>query len=324
MADLYSKLGVKRGADEAEIKKAYRKLAKELHPDRNQDNPNATERFADVTAAYDLLSDRDKRAQYDRGEIDEQGNPRGPFGFGGRGGGGGFNPGAGPGGASYEFTGDGADFGDIFEGIFGRSRGAGAGPGAGARRPGGFGGFGNQGGGRPPKGADIAYRLAVPFEDAAALKPQRITLANGKTIDVKLPNGVETGTQMRLSGQGEAGPGGNGDAIITVDVRPHRYFKRDEDDVRLDLPVAIDEALLGAKVKVPTVDGAVMLGIPKGSSSGKTLRLKGKGFHRKDGSRGDQLVMVMIDIPADDPELEAFVESWAGKGKRNPRANLGV
>jgi DnaJ-class molecular chaperone len=317
MADLYSKLGVKKGADEAEIKKAYRKLAKELHPDRNQDNPKATERFADVTSAYDLLSDRDKRAQYDRGEIDEQGNPRGPFGFGGRGGGG-FRPGAGPGGA--DFGGDAADFGDIFEGIFGRSRG----PGGGGRRPGGFGGFGTQGGGMPIKGADVGYRLAVPFEDAAALKPQRITLASGKTIDVKLPNGVETGTQMRLAGQGESGPGGNGDAIITVDVRPHRFFKRDEDDVRLDLPVAIDEAVLGAKVKVPTVDGAVMLGIPKGTSSGRTLRLKGKGFHRKDGSRGDQLVTVMIDLPADDVELERFVENWGGKGKRNPRANLGV
>lgn len=324
MADLYSKLGVKRGADEAEIKKAYRKLAKELHPDRNQDNPKATERFAEVTSAYDLLSDRDKRAQYDRGEIDEQGNPRGPFGFGGRpgGGGGGFQPGAGPGGASFEF-GDAADFGDIFEGIFGRSRGAGAGPGPGAGRRG-FGGFGTQGGSRPARGADISYRLAVPFEDAAALKPQRITLANGKTIDVKLPNGVESGTQMRLAGQGDEGPGGKGDAIITVDVRPHRFFRRDEDDVRLDLPVGIDEAVAGAKVKVPTVDGAVMLAIPKGTSSGKTLRLKGKGFHRKDGSRGDQLVTVMIDIPADDAELDAFVEKWSGKGKRNPRADLGV
>jgi DnaJ-class molecular chaperone len=322
MADLYSKLGVKRGADEAEIKKAYRKLAKELHPDRNQDNPKAAERFSDVTAAYDLLSDRDKRAQYDRGEIDEQGNPKGPFGFGGRGGGG-FNPGAGPGGAGFEFGGEGADFGDIFEGIFGRSRGGGgAGPGAGRR--GGFGGFGTQGGSRPAKGADISYRLAVPFEDAAALKPQRITLANGKTIDVKLPNGVESGTQMRLAGQGEEGPGGRGDAIITVDVRPHRFFRRDEDDVRLDLPIAIDEAVAGAKVKVPTVDGAVMLGVPKGTTSGKTLRLKGKGFHRKDGTRGDQLVTVMIDIPTEDAELEAFVEKWSGKGQRNPRANLGV
>lgn len=321
MADLYSKLGVKKGADEAEIKKAYRKLAKELHPDRNKDNPQAAERFAEVTSAYDLLSDRDKRAQYDRGEIDEQGNPRGPFGFGGRGAaGGGFRPGAGPAGATYEFSGDGADFGDIFENIFGRSRG---GAGGGGRR-GGFGGFGTQGGGMPIKGADIAYRLAVPFEDAAGLKPQRITLASGKTIDVKLPNGVETGTQMRLAGQGESGPGGNGDAIVTVEVRPHRFYTRDEDDVRLDLPITIDEAVAGAKVKVPTVDGPVMLGIPKGTSSGKTLRLKGRGFHRKDGSRGDQLVTVMIDIPADDAELEAFVENWSGKGKRNPRANLGV
>jgi len=317
MADLYSKLGVTKGADEAEIKKAYRKLAKELHPDRNQDNPKAAERFADLTSAYDLLSDRDKRAQYDRGEIDEQGNPRGPFGFGGRGGGG-FRPGGG-GGGGFEFSGDGADFGDIFEGIFGRSRGAGAGG-----RRGGFGGFGTQGGGMPVKGADIAYRLAVPFEDAAALKPQRITLSSGKTIDVKLPNGVETGTQMRLAGQGEVGPGGNGDAIITLDIRPHRFFKRDDDDVRLDLPIALDEAVEGGKVKVPTVDGAVMLGIPRGTSSGKTLRLKGKGFHRKDGSRGDQLVTVIIDIPADDAELQAFVASWPGKGLRNPRANLGV
>lgn len=319
MADLYSKLGLKRGADDAEIKKAYRKLAKELHPDRNKDNPKASERFSDVTAAYDLLSDRDKRAQYDRGEIDEQGNPRGPFGFGGRGGGqGGFSPGAGPGGASFEF-GDGSDFGDIFEGIFGRSRG---GPGGGGARRGGFGGFGTQGGSRPMKGADVSYRLAVPFEDAAALKPQRITLSQGKTIDVKLPNGVETGTQMRLAGQGDEGAGGRGDAIVTVEVRPHRFFRRDGDDVRVDLPVAIDEAVAGAKVRVPTVDGAVMLAIPKGSSSGKTLRLKGKGFHRKDGSRGDQLVTVMIDIPEDDAELEAFVERWNGKGQRNPRASL--
>jgi len=317
MADLYSKLGVKKGADEAEIKKAYRKLAKELHPDRNTDKPNATERFADVTAAYDLLSDRDRRAQYDRGEIDEQGNPRGPFGFGGGAGrGGGFHPGAGPGGASFEFGGDGGDFGDIFEGIFGRQRG-------GARQGPFAGGFGGQAA-RPQKGADVSYRLAVPFEDAAALKPQRITLANGKTVDVKLPNGVEAGTQMRLGGQGDEGPGGKGDAIITIDVRPHRFFKRDEDDVRLDLPVGIDEAVEGAKVRVPTVDGAVMLTIAPGTTSGKTLRLKGKGFHRKDGSRGDQLVTVLIDLPADDAELKAFVEKWSGKGARNPRANLGV
>jgi DnaJ-class molecular chaperone len=304
MADLYSRLGIARGADDATIKKAYRKLAKELHPDRNQDNPKAAERFGEVTAAYDLLSDKDKRAQYDRGEIDDQGNPKMPFGYGGAGGGqGGFRQGHGGGG--FEF-GD-ADIGDIFSGIFG----------GGARRGGGA-GFG----GRPRKGADVGYRLQVTFEEAAALKPQRVTLSSGKTIDLKLPAGVETGTQMRLSGQGEQGPGGNGDAIVTIEIQPHRFFNRDGDDVRIDLPITLKEAVLGGPVKVPTVEGAVMLTVPAGSSSGKTLRLKGRGFHKKGGGRGDQLVTVMIDIPSDDAALKSFIEDWSGGG--NPRASLGV
>jgi len=311
MADLYSKLGVARGADDAAIKKAYRKLAKELHPDRNRDNPKASERFSDITAAYDLLSDKDKRAQYDRGEIDEQGNPKMPFGFGGGGhGGGGSRRG---GGAQFEFA-EGADFGDIFGGIFGGGR-----PRGGNGPAGGFGGFA----GRAPKGADVSYRLQVNFEDAAALKPQRITLSSGKTIDLKLSPGVEHGTQMRLGGQGDEGPGGKGDAIITIEIRPHRFFRRDGDDVRVDLPIGLDEAVKGGPVKVPTVEGAVMLTVPAGSSSGKTLRLKGRGFHKKDGGRGDQLVTLMIDIPADDDALKAFVDNWDGAG-RNPRAGLGV
>lgn len=304
MADLYSRLGVARGADDAAIKKAYRKLAKELHPDRNRDNPKASERFGEVTAAYDLLSDKDKRAQYDRGEIDDNGNPKMPFGYGGGGGGGGFRQNHG--GATFEF-GD-ADLGDIFGGIFGGGRQRGAG-GAGF-------------GGRPRKGADIGYRLQVAFDEAAALKPQRVTLSNGKMIDLKLPAGVETGTQMRLSGHGEDGPGGKGDAIVTIEIRPHRFFKRDGDDVRLDLPISLDEAVKGGPVKVPTVENAVMLSVPAGSSSGKTLRLKGRGFHKKGGGRGDQLVTLMIDIPADDAALKAFVESWSAPG--NPRAALGV
>ena len=162
------------------------------------------------------------------------------------------------------------------------------------------------------------------FEDAATLKDQRVSLGSGKTVDIKLPKGVEEGAKIRLAGQGQPGPGGNGDAIVTIHITPHRFFTRDGDDVRLDLPVSLDEAVLGAKVKVPTVDGPVMVSVPKGSSSGKVLRLKGKGFAGKSGTRGDQLVTLMVDLPPDDPELAEFVQKWKGRGKGNPRAALGV
>lgn len=308
MADPYSTLGVAKGASEAEIKKAYRKLAKELHPDTNSD-PKAAERFAQVTGAYDILSDKDKRGQFDRGEIDENGQPRSPFGAGGNPfgqGGGGFRQG--PGG----FNAEGMDFGDIFDGLFGgRGR---AGPG------GGFGGFGRQA--PPPKGSNVAYRLQVAFEDAATLKPQRITLSDGKTIDLKLPAGVESGTQMKLTGKGQPGPGGAGDAIVTIEVGNHAFFTRDGDNVRLDLPISLVEAVKGGPVKVPTVDGAVMLNVPKGATSGKTLRLRERGFTGKTGKRGDQLVTLIIDLPSEDEALQKFVEGWTDS--RNPRAKLGV
>jgi DnaJ-class molecular chaperone len=308
MADPYQTLGVARGASPDEIKKAYRKLAKELHPDRNQDNPKASERFGLVTNAYDLLTDKDKRARFDRGEIDGEGNPTMPFGFGG----GRTGSGARPGTSGFEQQGGGGDFTDIFEGLFG----------GGQRGGGGFtGGFGR----RPAaKGANVPYRLAVRFEDAATLAPQRVTLRDGKTIDLKLPAGVETGTQMRLAGKGEEGAGGFGDAIVSIEVGTHRFFVRDGDDVRLDLPVSLAEAVLGAKVPVPTVEGTVMLSVPKGATSGKVLRLKGRGFHKKGSGRGDQLVTLMIDLPADDADLAAFVEGWPGKDQGNPRGRLGV
>jgi DnaJ-class molecular chaperone len=321
MADPYSTLGVARGASEADIKKAYRKLAKELHPDRNKDNPKASERFSKVTQAYDILTDKDKRAQYDRGEIDEDGNPRMPFGFGG---GGGRSPGGspdfrGPNGERFEFS-DGAEAGDLsdlFEGLFGGLGGRRGRAGGGANP---FSGFGR--GAPPQKGADVAYRLEVSFEDAARLADQRVTLQSGKTLDIKLPAGVEDGAKMRLAGQGQAGPGGHGDALLTIIVKPHRFFRREGDNIRLELPVTLDEAVLGAKVRVPTVDGPVMLSVPKGSSSGKVLRLKGKGFTAKSGQRGDQLVTLMIDLPTDDAKLAGFAADW--RDARNVRAGLGV
>lgn len=306
-ADPYSLLGVSRSASEDEIKKAYRKLAKELHPDRNTDNPKAAERFSAITSAYDILSDKDKRARFDRGEIDGDGNPANPF-AGGYGGGyaGRGDPHRRPGGpfgqqsAGGAFAEDMSDFGNIFDDLFGGR----------SRRT------------APPKGANVSYRLAVGFVDAATRAPQRITLADGKTIDLKLPAGVETGTQMRLPGKGEPGPGGNGDATVTIEIKPHAFFRRDGSDIRLDLPVTLVEAVSGAKVKVPTPDGPVMMAVPAGSSSGRVLRLKERGFSRKDGTRGDLLVSLQIDLPSADAALSEFVAGWADT--RNVRTALGV
>lgn len=305
MADPYTLLGVPRSASEKDIKSAYRKLAKELHPDKNKDNPKATERFSEVTRAYDLLSDKDKRAKFDRGEIDADGNPAGGFGggfggggFGGNQGGfrhdGGFEGGFGGGAA------EGVDIGDIFEGLFGGrgGMGSGGGFGSGARR------------GPPPKGANVNYRLQVSFVDAATRADQRITLSGGKTIDLKLPSGLENGQQMRLGGKGEAGPGGNGDAIVTIEIGAHPFYERDGDNIRLDLPISLAEAVHGAKIRVPTVDGPVMLTVAPGTSSGRTLRLKGRGFSRKDATRGDQLVTLQIDLPAEDQDLKSRLDGW--------------
>ncbi len=316
MADPYSTLGVSRDVDDKAIKTAYRTLAKQLHPDRNKDNPAATDRFGKVTQAYDLLMDKDKRAAFDRGEIDAEGNPRAPFGYGGGAPGGGFRGGAGPQGGFSGFPGGGGggeevDLGDIFGDLFGAGRQQRSSP------------FGR--GGRaapPPKGANIAYRMQVGFTDAATRADQRITLADGKTIDLKLPAGLVDGQQIRIAGKGQQGPGGHGDGIVTVHIGGHPFYERDGDTIRIDLPITLAEAVQGGKLRVPTVDGPVMLTVPPGASSGKTLRLKGKGFSAKSGARGDQLVRLMIEIPENDAALRAFVESWEAPG--GVRDALGV
>jgi DnaJ-class molecular chaperone len=330
MRDPYSILGVSRTASEADIKSAYRKLAKELHPDRNKDNPKAAEKFSEATRAYDLLSDKAKRAQFDRGEIDAEGNPANPFaGMGGRPGyGRGGTYGAGPGSAGgfreSEFGGFGGeevDLGDLFEGLFGgRARQQQPPP----RRP-----FGKQAPPPPPKrGADIQYRLAVPFVEAAAGRDQRITLADGKAISLKLPAGVEDGTMMRLKDKGHPGPGGYGDGIVLVDIGTHPFFQREGDHIRMDLPITLDEAVRGAKVKCPTVDGPVMLTIKPGSGGGTVLRLAGKGWTKKGGKtvdgkpeRGDQLVTLEIQLPADLAALEERLEGWVDPAR--PREKFG-
>jgi DnaJ-class molecular chaperone len=332
MRDPYSILGVPRTASEADIKSAYRKLAKELHPDRNKDNPQASEKFSEATRAYDLLSDKAKRAQFDRGEIDAEGNPANPFaGMGarpgyGRGGTYGAGGGGGPGGAG-DFNGFGADdvdLSDLFEGLFGGR----------ARQQPPPGGAGRRGFGKPPpqppkRGADIQYRLAVPFVDAASGRDQRITLADGKAINLKLPAGVEEGTVMRLKDKGQQGPGGYGDGIVMVEIGTHPFFRREGDNIRMDLPITLDEAVRGAKVKCPTVDGAVMLTIRPGSSSGTVLRLAGKGWTKKNGKvtegkpeRGDQLVTLEIQLPADLGALEQRLDGWIDTAR--PREKFGL
>jgi len=306
--DPYAALGVPRASSAEEIRKAYRKLAKELHPDVRPNDKASAERFKRVTAAFNLLTDENLRGRFDRGEIDENGQPRSPFGAGFGGGspfsGGGARPGQG----GFEFGG-GIDLGDIFDGLFGG--GAGARPGGPRPQP-----------GPPPKGANIAYEHLVSFTDAAKLEPQRITLRDGKTVEFKLPPGVVSGQQIRIPGKGQTGPGGNGDAMVTLKLGKHPFYDRDGDNIRLDLPISLKEAIAGAKVKVPTIDGPVMLSVPAGAQSGTTMRIKGRGFAKKGGERGDQLVTLQIRLPSDLGKLAALAEALPDDPSL--RAELGV
>lgn len=327
MRDPYEVLGVQRGASAAAIKSAYRKLAKKHHPDTNKGDPKAAERFAELNMANEILGDEEKRKQFDRGEIDAEGKPRFQGFEGGFPGGGGRR--AGPGGFEYTFHrggpgggfsaggggGSGA-FEDIIKSMFG-GQAAGGGPGMGARG----GGFEYD---MPfAVDLDVSVAMTVSLEDAAHGATRRVRLPSGKELNVRIPAGVENGQQIRLKGQGQEAPGHRpGDVLITVTIAPHPYFKVDGADLRLDLPITLYEAVLGGKVRVPTLGGAVQLSIPKNTSSGRTFRLKGKGLPNK-GSPGDLFVTTRIALPdGNDAELEALMEKWRADHPYNPRRDL--
>ncbi|MBS4046390.1 MAG: J domain-containing protein [Alphaproteobacteria bacterium] len=326
MRDPYQVLGVARGVSNDDLRKAYRKLAKEFHPDRNQGNETASDRFKEISAAYDLIGDPEKRGKYDRGEIDASGQPR-ARGFGGgayRPGGGAAGAGGGPfGGFGFDPNAGGED---IFDEIFGqmrRGRGAAGGAGAGA-------GFGARNANRPMRGADRHFNLKIGFLDAARGCKRRLTMPDGKQLDVTIPPGLGDGQQIRLRHQGDAGRnnGEAGDALIEVTVEPHAFFTRQGDDLHLELPVTLDEAILGAKIPVPTIDGMVAVSVPKGASSGTTLRLKGRGFPLKGGAsdqRGDQYVKLKLVLPEKpNSALEKLIEGWAKSNKYDVRAKYTV
>jgi DnaJ-class molecular chaperone len=302
--DPYQELGVSRTASADEIRKAFRKLAKENHPDTNPGNKAAEERFKRVSAAFDIVGDAEKRKKFDAGEIDADGRERfaggpwgpgpGPGGFGGQGGGrGGFRT------ESFE----GVDLGDILGEMFGGARQGG--------RPGGMGGgFG----GFSQRGSDVRARLEIDLEDAIRGGKQRIAFSDGRTIDVTIPKGAQDGQTLRLKGQGQPGRSAPGDAFIEIAIRPHPVFRQEGGALVMDLPVTFYDAVLGGKVEAPTPDGPVTLTVPKGANSGSRLRLKGKGLADAKGHRGDLFARLVVTLPdAPDAALEAFAEEQKAK-----------
>jgi DnaJ-class molecular chaperone len=326
MRDPYDVLGVSRSAGAAEIKNAFRKLAKKLHPDANKHDQRAASRFAELNAAYEILGEESKRKAYDRGEIDAEGKPRfqGFGGFGGRGRAGGFGRQGGfetfNWGTDGFQRGSGTGFGGFagFEDILKEAFGPGMGN-AGRSRSGGF-GFAQDDLSAGAQGGDVAATLSIALVEAAHGVKKRVQLPTGKEVEVKIPAGLADGQQIRLKGQGTAGPTGRvGDLLISVSIAPHPLFTREGADLRLELPIALYEAVLGGKVRVPTLDGAVELAIPPGTSSGRTFRLKGRGFPARDG-KGDLLATVRIVLPErGDAELDELMRKWRERKAYHPR-----
>ncbi len=327
MRDPYEILGVSKGANEADIKSAYRKLAKKLHPDANKHDPKAASRFAELNAAYEIVGDDKKRKAFDAGEIDAEGKPRfrGFEGFNAQPGGG-FHPGGGAQFESFTFGPDGFEragggagggFEDILRGMFGGA----------ARNARGARGFGTQfeadDFGAPATGQDLLASLTISLPEAAKGTKTRVHLPTGKDVEVRIPAGLTSGQQIRLKGQGwPSATGKPGDALITVNVAAHPLFTPDGADLRLDLPIALYEATLGGKVRVPTLDGAVELAIPAGTNSGRTFRLKGKGLKQKSGT-GDLLATVRIVLPErTDEEFKALMKKWRDASPYDPRKDM--
>src|SRR6266513_1141008 len=318
MRDPYEVLGVPRGASAAAIKSAYRKLAKKHHPDNNKNDPKAAARFSEINSANEIIGDEDKRKQFDRGEIDAEGKPR----FQGFPGGGHTSPGGGgfethtfrTGGGAGGFGGGG--FEDILNSMFGGAAARGARPGAGGTFEFDSGGVAFD--------LDLNVAMTVSLEESVNGVAKRVRLPTGKELDVKIPAGVTAGQQIRLKGQGETAPGHRpGDLLITVSIAPHAFFKVDGSDLRVDLPITLYEAVLGGKVRVPTLGSAVELSIPKNTSSGRTFRLKGKGLP-KPGGTGDLFVTTRIILPdGNDSELEQLMQKWCDGHPYNPRSEFG-
>ncbi|WP_428485164.1 DnaJ C-terminal domain-containing protein [Rhodopila sp.] len=298
MRDPYEILGVQRSDDEKAIRTAYRKLAKRHHPDVNPDKPEALERFKEISTAYDLLSDKDKRARFDRGEIDAEGRdvpPERPFYRD-------FQQGAGFSAGQERYQTNGGFTQEDIEAFFSQAFNQ-----SGGRRGAGF----------AAKGRDVTYGLTVSFIDAANGTTRRLSLPDGKTLDVRIPPGTEDGHVLRLRGQGGAGVGGAaaGDALIEISVAPDPQFHHDGDDIVVDLPVTLREAVLGASLEVPTIRGSVRLTIPAGSGTGTRLRLRGRGIRE-----GHQFVELKVVLPpGDEPDLAAFLKDWTPRNTFNPR-----
>ncbi len=332
MRDPYQVLGVSKSASEADIKRAFRKLAKQYHPDQNANDKSAQQKFSEVNQAYEIVGDKTKRAQFDRGEIDAEGKQRFQ-GFEGFGGAGGAGRGSGWGGFRQAGGGAGAGggFDDILNEIFGgfggaRTKGAGmGGAGMGGAGMGAGAGAGTGTRTRPQRGEDVNVTARVTLKDYAHDGKARVSLPNGKTLNVTVPPGTQSGDQIRLKGQGNPGAHGApaGDARVTIQFASHPHFTPEGSNLRLNLPITLYEAALGGKVRVPTLDNAVELTIPANSSGGRTLRLKGKGLPTKGGGHGDLMVTLRIVLPeGGDADLEALMRVWQSTKPYNPRSGM--